>query len=203
MSLRTVNNDPKNPANRIGNRKNNPRKEITVTTRTITPDELAKLADDGAEPKKARRTKGVPQEECAAYLATLPLQRTDKSAAHYHKPGEPKGARLVVPRGTGVTKLYCYKLTDAGSPGFKTEDERKAEGLGAVTNVITVGSLDDVKSAAAAVMKACGLSVPQENTGSSEKAKKPGRGGSKGPRRATNQKQEAISVAASEPDDAA
>ncbi len=120
----------------------------------------AKAPKPKAEPGP-KAAKGPSRQEVVDMLQVSGLRCTHKSSDHWH--GEdPKGPRLVLPKADNVTRVYLYKLPAVSElPGYKTADQRKAEGLGAVTHVCDVTTILEVHRLLAAVCKANRLRVPK------------------------------------------
>jgi hypothetical protein len=114
-------------------------------------------AAPSARPPKA--PKGPAREEVVALLAATGLPLQAKSSDHY---GDPRGPRLVLPRSAAVTRVFLYRMPEATSlPGYKTPEERKQLGLGAVTHVADVTELDQLRPLVEAVCAANGLKAPK------------------------------------------
>jgi hypothetical protein len=114
--------------------------------------------------------KGPAREEVVALLAATGLRLEEKSSSHY---GDPKGPRLVLPRSASVTRVFLYKMPDAADLlGHKTPDERKELGLGAVTHVADVTSLDQVRPLIEAVCVANGLKAPKAAPAKAKRSRK-------------------------------
>lgn len=123
-----------------------------------------------ARPAKAPRNAGPAREEVVALLSATGLPLQAKSSDHY---GDPRGARLVLPRSATVTRVFLYKMPDAADLlGYKTIDERRELGLGAVTHVADVTSLDQVRPLIEAVCVANGLAVAKAPKVTPAKAKR-------------------------------
>lgn len=109
-------------------------------------------------PRKPRAVKGLVRDEVAALLAATALPLARKSSDHY---GDPRGARLVLPRSASVTRLYLYQMDSASElPGHHTPEQRKEKGLGKVTHVVDAPDMDAVRRCIAAVVAANGLGAP-------------------------------------------
>lgn len=119
-----------------------------------TPTPASPTPALAARPAKPQRSAGPSRDEVMELVKASGLLIAEKSSTHA---GDPKGARLVVPRAATVTRLFAYKLTDPSTPGFRTAEERRAEGLGAVTNVADVPDMDAVRLLLEAVRVANGL----------------------------------------------
>lgn len=120
--------------------------------------------------------RGPAHAEVVALLQSTGLLVTEKSSSHY---GGIKGAktlkgpRLVLPRGKSVTRLYLYEMPDAVSLlGYKTAEERKTLGLGAVTHVADITTIDQVKALIAAVCEANGIQLKQDGKPKAKRTRK-------------------------------
>lgn len=116
--------------------------------------------------------RGMARETLLEMLDRTGLQRTEKGGVHF---GDPKGCRVVVLGAKRVTRLYAYKLELPGSPGFKSAEERKAERLGKVTNVLelTPDSAADVRLLIVAVCRLNGIELKADGTPKAKRGGKP------------------------------
>ena len=120
--------------------------------------------------------KGPAHEDVFTLLKLTGLPLTEKSASHFggHTTGKTlKGPRLVLPRGKHVTRLYLYEMPEATAlSGYKTPEERKAQGLGAVTHVADITTMEQVKALVTAVCEANGIALKQDMTPRAKRSKK-------------------------------
>jgi hypothetical protein len=121
---------------------------------------MVQRTEPEAKPAAAPKApKGPSHQEVVELLKSTGLPVTEKSSSHY---GDPKSCRLVLPRSNTVTRVFLYKMPDATTlPGYKTPEERKAQGLGAVTHVCDVSTMEQVRELVAAVCLANGLKAPK------------------------------------------
>lgn len=134
----------------------------------VTVDAIPEAIEESPS-KASKSTKGLNRDEVLALLKASGLTVTEKSSSHY---GDIKGPRLVLPRSSGITRIFLYRMPDATTLlGYRTPDERKAQRLGQVTHVADVTTIDQVKALITAVRTANGLEDVQEVTTTSEKPK--------------------------------
>lgn len=102
--------------------------------------------------------KGPSHQEVVELLKVSGLEMTAKSSDHWHAPGLPKSPRLVLPKSDTVTRAFLYKAEAyTGLLGYKTPDQRKEEGLGGVTHVADVSTLEQFTALLTAVLEANGM----------------------------------------------
>lgn len=99
------------------------------------------------------RLGGIPRAEVVARLESFGLALTAKSSDHFHRPGDPLGVRVVVPRRDPVVTVYGYKMEDEGLPGFVPAADRKAKRLGQVSVVCELTDISQVETLGKAVLK--------------------------------------------------
>lgn len=140
--------------------KKSPPKAVTHTAAAPTiaqaATELAAPSAAPAPPAERRTRQSRKPSPCTldmlnALLAESGLERHEKSSAHW---GDIKGVRLVVPRAERVTRLYAYSLERPDLPGYRTPAEREEQGIGKVSHIADVETMDQVRAFISAVVAA-------------------------------------------------
>lgn len=130
---------------------------VTVEVSAPSPEDMAQMAADLSPKPEAKRTrtrKGLDREAVMAAciqsgLAHLPKSTTDMF-------GDAKGARIVVPKASSVTKLYVYRVEDASLPGYHDAEARKAKGIGSVTHIVEHPTMEVLAKLLASIQGAQG-----------------------------------------------
>jgi hypothetical protein len=127
-----------------------------------------------ATPVRTKATRGPDRADVVALLEASGLRLIPKSSDHWVGPDDAagKGPRLVLPRAKDVTRVYLYQVEDATVLGYRTPEQRKAQGLGKVSHVADVTELEQVRGLVTAVCEALGLSARAPRT---TKATRPAR----------------------------
>lgn len=139
---------------------------VAAAETTQPPEPKAKAKPEKKKPaaKEPKAPRGLDRAEVVAMLKAAGFRLTQKSSDHWHG-GDVKAARVVLPRAGSVTRLFVYKLPDAKKlVGWKSPEERKKEGLGAVTHVADVTTMAEVQRIVDAVVAELGLTAAPKAT---------------------------------------
>lgn len=127
------------------------------------------------KPAAPKTPKGPPRDEVVKLLQTAGLVCISKSSDHWVAPEDTtgKGPRLVLPKSATVTRIFLYKMEAAVTLlGYKTPDQRKSEGLGAVTHVADVVALSQVQTLITAVCEVNGIQLRQDGKPRAKRSRK-------------------------------